>query len=559
MLVAATSTRFADGQVTNQALRFDGGTGQAIIAAPRDFGGRDAFTLEFWTKIDSWDVGASLIEVRPPRGHGLRLELGSDASLLVGFAAGDANTHRFGDALRVGCWHHTTVVFDGAGDAGKQFTLYVDRKRVEPDAAQGALPRRVSPQRTPLVLGAGFREQLDELRLWGSALGEGQLFDYNTVSRSHPRYHDLLGHWKFDHPAGKTIYDFKGTQHGVLSGRASKSTVTDNQRFRYRSLQKYYPIVWIARGDRPSVEYLTNANELTVMLMHMGSRGETHFTHPDNDAEFDGADWASEYQGRKGVAIIQQEGSLSCGKYAWTNGDKKSLLSGWFCLDRWTEGASLFSIGPHLSLSLGDESTYQLRLQYKETVATSASRLKPGEWHYVTMVFDGSQPPENRLQVFLDAEQLPVLLDNAGGVGEALDFGPGHNLVIGRGLACVVDDLFVQSRMAVDAGNIRRVMRNGFTGVDAWSDWYVKMFLGFDDAEEPGRDHRKSSEDFRQHILQKVDGYDGIRLTLGLGTSGDWRPMVADPAARTRSVRCVRQALLDYPQFGGWISTWNGQ
>lgn len=538
-------------QVANRAIQFDGAQSLAQITRPTKFFGRDSFSIELWVKIDAWDDGASLFAIRAAKDQELRLQLAADRGLRILFRDGPLAECTFNSALEDKCWQHLAIVFNGKRAPKDRLEVYVNRVKKNVNSFRGELPHRVFSTPACFVLGAGLHGQIDELRLWSTAVTRSQILDYNTISPSHPRHDELLGYWKFDHPADATVYDFKSEQHGRLIGGASKSIVADNQRFRYRSLQNYFPVVWLARGDRPSVEYLTNCNELTVMLMHIGAGGETHFAHPDNDAVFSNAERVDSYRGRNGVAVIQRDGYLNCGKYAWTNGDRTVLLSGWFHLNQWTEGGSLFSMGPNLSLSLGDVQHQELVLRYNNVRATAASRLLPGEWHYVTVVFDGSQSPADRLQMFLDAKPLAMQVDDAASVNEVLDFGAGHDLIVGQNLSCAVDGLFAQSRMGVDAGSIRWIMQNGFTDVLEWSDWYVKMFLDFGDSRHPGRDSRKSSEDFRRYILDKIEGYDGVRLTLGLGTGGDWKAMVADPKARRRSVKSVQQALLDYPRFWG--------
>lgn len=197
-------------------------------------------TCEFWVRPNDDAVTGKIISLG-----------NACVSLDHGFLAlsapdGDsvASVKAAGEELAAGAWHHVAVSV-GVEDV----CLYVDGRLA------------VSSPRTPylqamksgwkgIVLEAGFKGALDELRFWNTALGgeEDDFFMNGPLSLSHPRYGNLVGCWRLDGDfrdakwtefSEKTGSAFVRPYQAVAPEGAEFSIVTDNETFRYMLVTAY--------------------------------------------------------------------------------------------------------------------------------------------------------------------------------------------------------------------------------------------------------------------------------------------------------------------------------
>jgi hypothetical protein len=176
---------FDDAGRIGNAVSFDGDT-EVSFGSVGDFDRGDAFSLAVWLKGRGnlpMSVFQKLEDAQRRRGY----EWFLDDVMLVGIQkwaarlnitlAADSATSairiRTRERLKLGEWHHVAMTYDGSGKAAG-LALYVNGERADTevirDALAGSIRTDAALRLGSKALGAPFRGQLDDLRLYSRAL-----------------------------------------------------------------------------------------------------------------------------------------------------------------------------------------------------------------------------------------------------------------------------------------------------------------------------------------------------------------------------------------------------
>ncbi len=116
-------------------------------------------------------------------------------------------------------WHHATGVYDGVNT----MTLYVDGIQVAQNIAVGSS----GGYNTDVSLGKNFPNatgqligELDEVRIWSTALSETEIRDHmiGRIDPDVPAFASLVSAYKFDDGDPNTAFDLAGSNDGVITG-----------------------------------------------------------------------------------------------------------------------------------------------------------------------------------------------------------------------------------------------------------------------------------------------------------------------------------------------------
>ncbi len=209
------------------ALTFDG-TDDQIITPSTSF---TAYTIEAWVKFEGSVVDRSVIkytlsgnptfetshQIRTDAsGHFVHYTFDGAEKAVVGTTVASLNT-----------WYHVAIVAENSGQA----RLYVNGVEEGSSVAIGtlwALGDEIrlglsGPAIAELGAAASFAGELDEVRVWNTALDQPTILSHTTqmVDNSHPNYDNLQAYYRFDESDGSTsintLRDLAGTNDGTLT------------------------------------------------------------------------------------------------------------------------------------------------------------------------------------------------------------------------------------------------------------------------------------------------------------------------------------------------------
>jgi Concanavalin A-like lectin/glucanases superfamily len=142
-----------------------------------------------------------------PTGYSLRLQ-GSGANADLAFVAPNGSASTTGAPVRTFAWQHVALVSSATG-----VRLYLNGIEVVSAAAPAPFPGTSLPMRiaaSPFQNGSAFfAGELDELRIWNTALTQQEIRDWmcKKVTPSHTAYASLTGYWRLDDASGGTASD----------------------------------------------------------------------------------------------------------------------------------------------------------------------------------------------------------------------------------------------------------------------------------------------------------------------------------------------------------------
>ena len=497
--------------------------------------GLDKFTLQFWFCPSEWTEGAALIS----RGDGFKVALGKPGTLAMSLGSGSLSVSS--DDMAAGKWAQVTVVRDGA--SGK---VYVNNNEV----LDQAIPM-VGESNDPLVFGGGYTGRVDEVRLFKTAIPEDfERFAFNTINKWHPQWADLLAYYKFDMIGCPEVVDYKyiidwrsakdrgltyereGQQnnHGLLAGGAKKTEVTDNDRLPYLVNAGYTANERFFDRIIPQDQYLLH-NEIINLAGYSANDGTATEQNPTRHAEVT-AQWLPEYEGRTGVLSFDGNGGLT--RKDLLSNNEGYAVEAWLYLDEWIDGAVLIArenaektqgVSIELGKSkAGTENCLVIRVDGNNWRYPMATRLKPGEWHYLAVSsVAGATSASGCFNVVFDGQLVsPRAAYHDGGTNNV--FSGNNECVMFKGFKGKVDN-FCTWTATRDASVMMEHM-NGYVVPSLTVrtnrgkiDYSEALYL-FDMAENPGWDSYSNEEWFRV-MRSAYEGYTQPRMILSYrGPSG---------------------------------------
>lgn len=200
-----------------------------------------AITLEAWIKADSWSPNSwgNVIISKDGWGSGeggYTLRCGANG--VLSFNLGTTTSWKEVTTpaiMQLGTWYHVAGTFDGT--SLRAFINGVPYGSFSYTGAILATTYAVAIGRITYTAGGtrNFDGQIDEVRIWNSALSNATLQQWMTkkVTPSHPNYANLVGYWKMDEGTGATCADsspngFTGTRNGTTWATSAAAIGDDN-------------------------------------------------------------------------------------------------------------------------------------------------------------------------------------------------------------------------------------------------------------------------------------------------------------------------------------------
>ncbi|MFR9500317.1 MAG: LamG-like jellyroll fold domain-containing protein [Rikenellaceae bacterium] len=241
-------------------------------------------------------------------------------------------------------------------------------------------------------IGGGFSGEIDELRIFASAIEAQNLSHFNTLNHYHPNWDDMLLYYKFDQiNCTERIIDYRGDNDGRASGGELQRVVNSDRKSRYMVVSGYSS--FIRHNDRPNInqEMHLMTNDLIMLdAIVDGNSGRIYMQSAENGSLTSGALSLDSLDGRDGV--LQLDGANYLSYCDNSHEDLKYLanalnVSAWLHLDELSEESTLYkkyvSRCDHVIITLARK---DLRVSVEgRTVTFKDMPLKVAQWQHVAV------------------------------------------------------------------------------------------------------------------------------------------------------------------------------
>lgn len=215
-------TLFAQAQ--HQSLNFDGADDAVSLGNVLNFDITDTFAIQVWVKQDPGQPDQQIISKLDSnyRGWGLAMSYGAPTIFFVDNLGQDQVLAYADVSINDSQWHSITVNHLGNGlfffivDSAFATVITndmgaVDSVITDANAMIGASDLSNQPMEF-------FKGNFDELRIWDTVIGPGQLYDMSKELTGNEPH--LIGYYKFDHAnASCDVVDYSSSgNHGVRQG-----------------------------------------------------------------------------------------------------------------------------------------------------------------------------------------------------------------------------------------------------------------------------------------------------------------------------------------------------
>ena len=513
------------------------------------------YTIQLWFCPEQWTNGATLV-CAP---DAWRLSLGIEGT--VNFLAGNETAQFRSDAFKANSWIQLTIISDNG-----QGTVIVDG---EPSTATLGKFGEIPAGHSSITIGGNYKGRIDELRLWNAPLApDFNYFIKNTLNRWTPQADALVAYYKFDQADCPDIVeqtaiwknDASATNnHGVISGAATKTAVTDNPAMQYRINGAYTANERFYDRAIPAAQYLLS-NDLIILGIESLADGHLRYVTPNNHAVLKGnAKHVAEHQGRSGVMSFDGDSWLECGNDLWNLADANYTFETWFYIDEWTEDAAIFAKEnadrtQGISLRLGKEDRHEMLVSVDGHKYGIINKVEPGKWNHLA-IYPQNSPESSRFTfsfILNGASALPSssLADTE--IHQIPTALPDVNMEIGRGFKGKIDNIVFWTRI-FDGNAIGGHMRNGcpmpaFDVVQTADIMkQAKAYYQFDNAENPGYD--SYSQDSWLAIMEAAyEGCTGYETRISVKSHNGWENTIA--SAERRKIFAADLAELSKPYDG---------
>ena len=195
--IFAASFAAMNAQTTNYALNFEG-NGYVNCANIHELNNTQEYAIQAIVNPKEI-VDGSYIFKRGTGADGLSLKVVAGGNLE--FAAGNI-VYSINSALQINSWTQVTIAAFANG-----IDVWINGNKQWMSNTNGAV---IPSSDEPFVIGQGFKGQIDEFRIWNTAMPSSNpdnLMIRNTVNKYHPQYDNLLAYYKFDQVQSEGIVE----------------------------------------------------------------------------------------------------------------------------------------------------------------------------------------------------------------------------------------------------------------------------------------------------------------------------------------------------------------
>ena len=555
-LALALSLGTAGAQSVNYALENRDGTGAVRALTLTELDGSPEATFQMWVKANELSPCTLLAQ------DNFAIEIDDKEQIVV--RAGESRATMPAATLKNG-WTQLTVVVDHG-----RVTAYMSGRRQL--LVTGTLPETFAAtacaaEARSVVIGRGLKGQIDEIRVWTRALDEDHFYWRNTLNKFNPNIDALAAYWKCDQAQCANLYDQTGRHHGDFDKGMQRVPVTDNAQFRYRVVTGYTDLMRFQ--DRAVIDrdmYLMT-NDVVVLSGKVHADGSVFMQFPDNSMTGTNATYLAAHEGRTGLIDFGGEGAVMTAADAHCVNDPRGntayqasadvTVEGWVYIDRWIEGAELFSqykdAANCLVLRLGSEADHALTVDVCGTEATLAGRLETGRWQYVAVYLKPAAGSPG--QAGWSPVRIAIGNDEGGSFASQLYTADDGIEMSGRAMTITKFPALEDSRLTLGAGfdgKMDNVMvwgsdRSAHIATDAtepfrwnvgnWDNDFLNSYWTGDDPDNPGKDFQSYTH-MVEIMRSYYAGHTGARIRFGLvnGSSEGWLNVLGSKANADRFI-----------------------
>ncbi|TLX71940.1 T9SS type A sorting domain-containing protein [Labilibacter sediminis] len=559
-------------QIVNHSLNFDGGVTSKVSSGDVDaLDEVSSFTIESWIYIDQWNEGASIYKKQGATWkHKIQMSLGPVASKRLYFhVSNGSNTYMAIDnsSISVGNWHHVAVAYDGNGPANDQLKAYIDG--IEVTDKWFNAPGDMVATSTPVSAGAfevgsSFDGKIDEFRVWSRTLIASEIDYTNTISQYHALYNDLILYYTADQTQNIDVADYKGNQHGVVSGNVTKVEVTGNDKFNYKIVQAYVRSEIYPRG-LISDEYLLNNNDLIYFGLGPRANGDIFYSYPHNDGTLTNVNYLSSYSGRNGVLEFTGTGAnANCGKGLFLDaygGRNKFTFEAWVYIDEWVENSFIFKKGQDhfnkVDIQLGSSTNNTLYFHISNgsnKYAAVDNGISVGSWNHIAFAYNGSASAYDQVSIYINGVPVTPWYNTFEATIPTSCPDVDDDFILGENFKGKLDEIRVWNIVRTESNVIANM--NNEIASSWWGFGQMSAYWKVNDASNPAGDSKSLLSDF-EDFKSIFEGRQGANLRLGFFT-GNYKEMIKTEASRRNFAHNVKNLMDEFGADGVDIDfEWN--
>ena len=544
--LAAMTAATVSAQTTNYAISNADGTGKVSVYTITELDGSSEATFQMWLRPTAW-TQATLIGQ-----DNFSIEMGATAGQFI-VAAGDKSATITATDDLVNTWSQLTItVSQGVVNA------YINNEAasVTGDLDTEFAATTLAADDLGCVIAEGLHGEMDEMRVWTSALAQDDFYWQNTLNKWNPNDDALAAYWKCDQDQCPNLVDYKhidgGGHHGEFSG-VTRVEVTDNAAFRYRRVTGYVPSI-MRFTDRPYIsrDMFLLTNDVILLSAKVQEDGSLFPEMPDNSGTPTNVDYIDEWEGRTGVISFNGEGSQMVSADARVpfnpttstghEATQRATYECWVYIDEWNEGAEIYS--NYISddecviIKLGSETGHELVVDFCGTTGTLADKLEVGKWQYVAVYL---QPTRGAVGTSRGINPIYIGIGGYDENGEFTstihhrmsssvgsvtvggndmtittvpNFNEGATMTIGKNFSGKIDEFMIWG--SDRQGSIANDATKGYTwNTGSWNDIFLCSYFKCDDPDDMGKDSQ-SIPGVIEFMRSYYDGYRGAKIRVGI-------------------------------------------
>ncbi|MFR9524176.1 MAG: glycosyl hydrolase family 18 protein [Rikenellaceae bacterium] len=372
-------------------------------------------------------------------------------------------------------------------------------------------------------VGGGFDGQIDELRIFSTALRPEDMSHFNTINHYHANWDDVLLYYKFDQAALEDrVVDYRGGNDSYAVGGAVCRVENCDKKCRYMVVSGYSS--FIRHNDRPFIDeqmHLMTNDLIMLDAIVDGRSGRIYMQSAENGEVTPGAQYVDELDGRSGVLQLCGEDYLTYNDNC--HEDLKYLnnalnFSAWIRLGEWRAGATLFKKwvdrNSEVTISLSTASSRGVKVSVGGREVTF-DNIFPSlqKWQHVAV---NLTPQGDRTEVSLYRDNSLVASQSIGGVVALSDMEAPTQ--IGCGVVGALDNIVVVAASRQNFAEYMSGESRDFNFPNGGAAASEVLGAWFFDSEQHVARNGASWQSKIEKIHEIYQGYSGYKIRFGVIT-----------------------------------------
>ena len=232
-------------------LDLDGGTSGVNCGDINALDNASTFTFEAWVNIKSWQNWSGIFK---DNGKTV-METGDAVGQLYCIVRNPTNTYGYAsNVLPLNTWTHVAMVYDGTQNTNAtRLRLFVNGVQ-KALTFSGTIPTTTEDNQTPLILGGGVNCQMDDARIWSTAVSGANIAAWyrRPIAPSHADYAQLQAAYSMDEATGNILADASSFgRTGTIEGNTQRLAFTGNNLIKNLVPMNEFPNLRLVRSGFP--------------------------------------------------------------------------------------------------------------------------------------------------------------------------------------------------------------------------------------------------------------------------------------------------------------------